>query len=107
MSEAIPITRNQPEVPEPPLPMFEGRVVDQSIMRISGATPLEEVDVVVSVDDRVRLVGEYRVVSIRHFADPKTGDLVREQVLKPILATLSPWNPEDPSDDGVIRVVTP
>lgn len=107
MTEPIPITKNQPEAPVPPLPAFEGRVVEQCIMRISGATPLEEVDVVVSVDDVLHLEGEYKVVSIRHYVDPKTGDLVREQVLKPVIATISPWNPDDPNDDGVIRKVKP
>lgn len=94
------------EAPVSPLPMFEGRTVDSCVMRISGATPLAEVeDMLVSVDDRLRLIGEYKVVSIRHFVDPKTGDLVREQLLKPTLATPAPWNPDDPDDDGVIRAV--
>lgn len=88
--------------PDAPLPAFEGKAVDGCIMRISGATPLEDADVVVSVNDRVRLVGEYRVVSIRHYIDA-TGGLIREQVLKPQVATLTPWNASDPNDDGVIR----
>jgi hypothetical protein len=60
-------------------------------------------DLVVSVDDRVRLVGEYKVVGVRHFVDPRTGDLVREQVLKPIFVNTLPWDESDPTDDGVIR----
>jgi hypothetical protein len=73
-------------------------------MRITGAIPLDDVsDVPVSIDDRVRLVGEFRVVSVRHFVDPKTGDLIREQILKPLTADLTPWNPNDPTDQGILR----
>lgn len=90
----------------PPFPLFEGRQVEGALIRISGATPLDEVgDVVVSVDDRVRMVAEYRVVGIRHYTDPKTGDLIREQLLKPLSARLTPWDPANPDDDGVIRAV--
>lgn len=110
MTEPIRLVPDDPEpideAPTPPIPMFEGRQVDSCIMRISGATPLAEVDdMLVSVDDRIRLIGEYKVVSIRHFVDAKTGDLVREQLLKPQLATPAPWNPDDPNDDGVVRAV--
>jgi len=90
----------------PPIPRFEGRQVDAVSIKIAGTMPTDDLpDVTVSVDDRVRLVGEYKVVAVRHYVDPKTGDLVREQVLKPILVTTQPWDPNDPKDDGVIRAL--
>lgn len=93
-------------VPTPGIPQFEGRQVDAAHLKIAGTTPLDEVgDIVVSVDDRVRLVAEYRVVGVRHYVHPGTGDLVREQVLKPLVAELAPWDPSDPDDDGVIRAL--
>lgn len=90
---------------KPRLPLFEGRAVDQSTVAIRGATPMDELDdVVISVDDRVRLVAEYKVVGVRHYVNTD-GDLVREQVLKPLRAQLTPWDPSDPDDDGVIRAL--
>jgi hypothetical protein len=95
-----------PAAPEPPIPMFEGRPVDAAVVRITGSMPTDELpEVIISVDDRVRLVGEYRVVAVRHYVDPKTGGLVREQVLKPLVVNTIPWDPSDPNDDGVIRVL--
>lgn len=91
-------------VVQSPFPAFEGRRVDAAHLRIAGTTPLDEMgDVVVSVDDRVRLVAEYKVTGVRHYVDPRTGDLIREQILKPIYVELAPWDVSDPSDDGVIR----
>lgn len=90
----------------PPIPSFEGRRVDAVSIRIAGTMPTDELPAMtVSVDDRVRLVGEYKVVAVRHYADPKTGDLVREQVLKPILVDTLPWDATDPTDDGIIRAL--
>jgi len=93
--------------PQAPIPAFEGRVVDQVSIKIAGTMPTDDLpeDLVVSVDDRVRLVGEYKVVGVRHYADPRTGDLVREQVLKPIFVNTIPWDESDPKDDGVIRAL--
>jgi hypothetical protein len=90
---------------QPPIPKFEGRQVDSVTVRVAGSMPTDDLpeDLVVSVDDRVRLVGEYKVVGVRHFVDPRTGDLVREQVLKPIFVNTIPWDESDPKDDGVIR----
>jgi hypothetical protein len=107
MSEPVPIRPDvEMEAPRAPLPTFEGRVVNRCEMRIVGTTPLVDLDdTTVSVDDRVRMIGEYRVVAINHYTDPKTGDLVRQQVLKPQEATTYPWDPTDPKDDGVIRAV--
>lgn len=94
--------------PEPAIPKFEGREVNGTQIRISGAMPLENLDhLVLGVDDWVHLEGDYRVVSVRHYADPKTGDLIREQVLRPMKADIKPWDPTDPKDDGVLRKIEP
>jgi len=86
------------------VPMFEGQSVDAVNMKVSGATSVDADDVVVSMDDRVRLVVECRVVGVHHYVN-NNGDLVRQQILKAADAELTPWNPDDPKDDGVIRAV--
>ena len=89
---------------KPPIPKFEGSVVQSTNTKITGTAPIEADDhLVLSIDDRVRMVGEYRVVGVRFFVDPKTGDTVREQLLKPIELALCPWDPADPTDDGIVR----
>lgn len=96
----------QPSPPVPPIPRFEGRQVDAASIRIAGSMPTDDLpEMTVSVDDRVRLVGEYKVIAVRHYADPKTGDLVREQVLKPMVVDTLPWDSSDPTDDGIIRAL--
>lgn len=90
--------------PITPGPTFEGAPVQETRMKISGRSDIEESDgIVISTDDRVRLVGEYRVTGVRHYVDEKTGNLVREQVLKPLNIQLCPWDPSDPSDSGIVR----
>lgn len=88
------------------IPAFEGRVVDAVTMRISGAASVDEAgDRIVSVDDTVHLSGEYRVIAVRHFVDEKSGNLVREHVLRPVAVMITPWDGNDPSDDGVVRSI--
>ncbi len=89
---------------KPPIPKFEGAVVESTNTKIAGTAPIDADDhLVLSIDDRVRMVGEYRVVGVRFSVDPKTGDTVREQILKPIELALCPWDPADPTDDGIVR----
>lgn len=86
-----------------PLPRFEGQTVDGSTVKISGLSSLDNAeDIVISTDDRVRIVGEFKVVGVRHYVD-KDGHLIREQVLKPLKVETCPWDPSDPDDDGIIR----
>lgn len=89
------------------IPRFEGRQVDAVTMKVSGTVSVFDDGVVVSVDDRVRIVGEFRVAGVRHYVEEKSGLLIREQVLKAIDETveLCPWDPQDPRDDGVIKAV--
>jgi hypothetical protein len=84
--------------------MFEGRVVDRTDIKISGLTGLSEAyeGLKIGLDDRVRLVVETRAVRVNHYTD-KDGQLIRSQELKVVVADIVPWNPLDPSDDGVIR----
>lgn len=89
----------------PPYPAFEGQVVEGSEIKISGLSALDGQQVegkIISTDDRVRLVGEFKVVSVRHYLN-KDGKLVREQTLKPERVDLCPWDPSDPDDDGILR----
>lgn len=90
-------------VPGAHLPAYEGQQVNEVKVKIAGLSAVDlPDDVVVSIDDRVRLVGEFRVTGVRHYVNDK-GDLVREQVLKPIVLDLCPFDSSDPNDDGVIR----
>lgn len=82
--------------------VFEGQPVEGVVMKISGKTPIQDDDITVSVDDRILLVTECTVTSIRHYVDDN-GKLIREQVLKPIRATRGQWDPTNPNDDGVVR----
>lgn len=90
------------------IPDFEGSHVASTQTKIVGTVAVAaDEDLVVSIDDRVRLVGEYRVVGVQFMVDPKTGDTVRLQILKPIEVQPTPFNPADPKDDGVIRARGP
>lgn len=92
------------ELSQPPIPAFEGTPVAATRLRISGMSQADVgTDVVVSTDDMMRLVGEFRVVGVRHYVDEKTGDLIREHIAKPVQIDLCPFDPSDPSDDGVVR----
>lgn len=89
---------------QPAIPKFEGAEVSAVAIKISGKSEVTGAeDVVISTDDRVRLVGEYRVTGVRHYVNEATGEITREQVLKPISIQLCPWDPSDPSDDGIVR----
>lgn len=99
----------QPSVPATnvsqmtPFPRFEGSVVEAAEVRISGQSKVEAANgLVCTTDDIVRLIGEYKVIGVRHETN-KDGQLVRVQVLKPINVDVCPWDPADPADDGVQR----
>jgi hypothetical protein len=89
---------------KPPVPTFEGHTVEGVRMKIAGQVTVMSTDVV-SVDDRLRIVGEFRVSGVRHYVDDKTGDLIREQIIRPIDGTveLTPWDAEDENDNGIVR----
>lgn len=89
---------------KPPLPAFEGSAVLSTATKISGTVAIDGADdKVLCIDDRVRLVGQFRVVGVAFKVDPKTGDTIREHILKPIDMALCPFDPSDPADDGIVR----
>lgn len=89
---------------KPPLPTFEGSNVESVTSKISGNVSIDgSDDKVLCIDDRVRMVGQYRVVGVHFKVDAKTGDTVREHILKPIEMELCPFDPADPADDGIVR----
>lgn len=86
------------------IPTFEGRPVEGTAVRMSGAAPLDDlVDVVLGVDDVVQMLSMFRVVGVRHEVEQKTGKLVRVHILRPTEMALSPIDPANPKDDGIIR----
>lgn len=86
------------------IPSFEGVAVTATESLITGKASIQHPgDLVVSIDDIVRMVGEYRVVSVNFKVDPKTGETVRVQTLKPVRIETVPWNAADPTDDGITR----
>lgn len=92
--------------PQPPgIAEFEGAAVASAVTKVTGTTSVDGVDIQLSIDDTIRVVGEFRVVKVVHEVD-KDGQLVRVQYVK-ILAgselTLVPWNPSDVNDLGIIR----
>ena len=89
---------------KPAIPKFEGAAVLSTSIKISGTCQVDASDdLVLSIDDRVRMVGEYRVVGVYFRVDTKTGDTIREQILKPLELALCPWDPNDPTDTGVVQ----
>ncbi len=93
---------------DPAIPAFEGRPVARHEIKISGVASMnsEENDIaVISVDDRVRIVGNYRVIRVNHVIDDKTGELIRQEIITPIDIEICPWDPKDPNDDGVVRAI--
>lgn len=83
---------------------FEGKPVDRMEVKITGVKGLSEAydQVKVNIHDRVRLVVETRVKGISHYLD-KDNQLVRLQEVVATAVDIVPWNPADPSDDGVLR----
>lgn len=99
-----------PDRSRPPIPMFEGQAVQGVASKITGgSSPLKDAhdeklsdDRVMTVGDVVHLVGEYRVVDVRHVWDEKENCLVRVQLVKPIRVYREAWDLTDPTDDGVL-----
>ncbi len=91
------------ETPQPPYPMFEGHPVKGVSVKITGLSTVNSANMPpFGVDDRVRMVGEFKCIGVRHYVD-KNGEMIREQVLIPLEMDTCPWDPEDPFDDGVSR----
>lgn len=88
------------------IPAFEGHPVDATVIKMSGAAPLEDLEgAVIGMDDMVQLISHYRCVGVQHKVDDNTGKVIRVQVLRPILMSLVPFDPEDPNDRGIMRAM--
>lgn len=94
-----------PQLPRPAgIPAFEGVDVKSTMTKMVGSVAITaDDDIVVSMDDRIRLVGDFRVVGVNFKVDPKTGDVIREHLVKVVSIQPCPWDPTDPTDDGIIR----
>lgn len=92
-------------VPTPAgIPDFEGTTVNGAVTKMTGTTTIaSNEEIVLGMDDRIRLVGSFRVVGVGFKLDPKTGDVIREHLLKAIDIAPCPWDPNDPTDDGIVR----
>lgn len=86
------------------LEKFEKAEVARTEIKISGAATINTNDgTAISLDDRIRVVGEMRVTKIAHYVDKK-GEVVRVQYVTPCDdLELCPWDPANPNDDGIVR----
>lgn len=86
---------------------FEGRPVEYVVTKVTGSMGVPG-DAVLHMDDRLRMVNEWRVVAVRFLMD-KDGRYFREQVIKavddPTLNTtqICPWDTSDPTDNGILH----
>lgn len=85
------------------VPSFDGKVVSETAMKFSGlASAMPCDDKVLKIDNVVRVTIEGVVTGVTHQVD-KDGNLVRIQTVKPMEVEFTPFDPDDPNDDGVIR----
>lgn len=87
------------------LPKFEGKTVDSVSTKFVGSglnDVLADPRMVIKVDDRVRFVCVGRVTGVNHVMN-KDGNLVRQQVVAVIEGDLTPFDPSDPHDKGILR----
>lgn len=85
------------------IPDFDGKVVDDTAMKFSGlASAIPCGEKVLKIDNVVRIAIEGVVTGVDHKVD-KDGNLTRIQVIKPLDVEFTPWDPTDPTDDGVAR----
>lgn len=88
---------------EPEIPMFEGKPVEATRLKVASTGGGLEIDAVLRVDDIIRVVIEARVDDIGHKVNGRTGALIRHQAAKVISASLIPWDETNPDDKGVLR----
>jgi hypothetical protein len=84
--------------PAPSIPDFEGHQVHSTAVKIVGTIDLA--DLVVRMDDIVRLKVELRCINVGHGVDAR-GDLKRVQTLKVLEAEITPF--VEGVDNGVFR----
>lgn len=85
---------------------FENADVVRTVTQISGAVQVEMGFEDISLDDRVRVCGEFRVKEVRHRVG-KDGEVERVQVLQPLAdqpLQLVPYDHTNPNDNGIVRM---
>lgn len=98
-----PASQQHLSVVKPPLPGFEGLSVASVSHKIQGTCTVDGAAAdVLLMDDRIRLVGDYRVIGVS-FKQAANGEIVREHILKPVDLQVTPYNPSDPQDTGIWR----
>lgn len=84
-------------------PEFEKAQVATVATKISGSTVVDSFGESISIDDRIRVVGEFKVVKVSHEVQ-KDGSVARVQYVAPCGdLQLVPWDPSDPADQGILR----
>lgn len=95
------IEQHTPTAPIPMIPMFEGKDVEASALKIANSSVLDLTDVVLGMDDVIKIEVEAKVTGVNHIVHEPTGRLVRVHTAKAFDARIVPFNPT--YDDGVDR----
>ena len=95
------IEQHDAHAPVPLVPLFEGKQVDGTALKIANSAVLDLTDVVLGMDDVIKIEVEAKVTSVNHVVHEPTGRLVRVHTAKAFDARLVPFNPT--YDDGVDR----
>lgn len=87
---------------------YQGKHIDHMNLQVRGLSGLpcqnsKGEDLPLQIDDVVNLRVEGRVTGSRFEVDDKTGELHQVFLIKPLDVGFQPWDPSDPSDDGVSR----
>lgn len=98
MSEAAHVLH----LPVPEIPMFEGKPVASTKLKLTSTVALDVDNQVLRMDDIVRITVEARISSVQHNENAR-GDIERVQTAKAIAVEITPWNPDDPTDTGIFR----
>lgn len=93
------LAQDDAHTPVPLLPMFEGKHVDGSALKITSSAFLELGETVLGVDDIVQIVVEARVNDVAFKVHEPTGRLFRIHTAKALNARLQPYNPA--YDEGI------
>lgn len=82
-------------VASPPVPTFEGHAVSTTKLRLVTPSSIDIENVVLRMDDIVRIVVEGRVTKVDHVVNEKTGELERIQTVKVLDIGFAPWSAND------------
>ncbi|GAB3863244.1 hypothetical protein GCM10028801_30410 [Nocardioides maradonensis] len=86
------------------IPNYEGHPVNGTAIKMSGSIPMDDLEgAIIGIDDVVQLVAQFRCVAVSHQAD-KDGNLVRVQVLRPMVMVPHAFDEEQP-DEFIMRAL--